>query len=169
MNKMLKSITVFGLLALSSLANAATHTMFCRVSAVVDGDVFQCKTARNEPYIIRLANIDAPDMSQTTYAQYPKAHLEQMILGKAVEVKSLYPFDITKRNLSEVYRGGVNIGKEQIKNGFAFAYREIMTDSSYLKLEEQAKRENLGVWAHNIEYPAYYRNRLAAARQNQQR
>jgi micrococcal nuclease len=85
------------------------------VDEVVDGDTILIETGE----YVRLIGINAPERREDLYEE-SKKHLESLILGKAVTLKS----DVTDKDsygrlLRFVYFNGTNINKEMIKTGYA--------------------------------------------------
>lgn len=138
---------------LSSTAIAQT----CTVVGVADGDTLTCLTRAKQQIKVRLNQIDAPEKRQP-YGTAAGKKLSDLVFGKTVDLRSSGT-DKYNRTLAEVYLGNTNINKEMVKAGYAWAYRQYMTDSQYLTLENQARAARLGLWADpNPIYPSDYRH-----------
>lgn len=62
------------------------------------------------------------------------------------------------RNIGEIFLGNTNINKVMVSNGFAWAYKEYVTDPEYNALESNARNNRLGLWIEpNPLYPSIFR------------
>lgn len=118
-----------------------------KVINVADGDTITVLTSNNEPVKVRLQNIDAPEKKQE-YGNQALKFTKNLLHGKIVDLK-ISGQDKYKRKIAEVFIGDVNINKEIVKHGWAWAYRDYLKDKSYIQLEQQAKNAKLGLWAGN--------------------
>jgi endonuclease YncB( thermonuclease family) len=50
------------------------------------------------------------------------------------------------RTVARVTCAGIDANSEQVRAGMAWAYRQYLTDESIAKLEEQARRDKVGLW-----------------------
>jgi len=66
--------------------------------------------------------------------------------------------DIYKRILAECFINGQSISKYLVRSGHAFAYRKY--SSKFIKDEDFAKKNKLGLWALKFEYPWNFRKKL---------
>lgn len=114
---------------------------------VTDGDNI---TMGGESF--RLWGLDAPEWNQTERlpggkimwsGREAKAALEEMVQGKrvTVEIKDL---DHYGRWIARVYVGDLDINRLMVANGYAMAYRSFTR--IYVREEQSAKRERLGMW-----------------------
>ena len=55
------------------------------------------------------------------------------------------------RVIAECFVDGESISKYLVRNGYAFAYREY--SKKFIKDENYAKKNNLGFWQTEFEYP----------------
>jgi hypothetical protein len=51
------------------------------------------------------------------------------------------------RLIGEIWLGDRDINRELIREGFAWAYRDYLTDQTLLEDEAHAKKEGLGLWS----------------------
>ena len=130
----------------------------CRVVGIVDGDTFTCLTADNNRLRVRMNNIDAPEKSQA-YGQKAKQALSSLIFNKSVSLK-IKSKDRYGRSLADVTADGRNINKIMVSGGYAWAYRQYLSDDSYLVLENDARANKRGLWADsNPIEPSQYRHK----------
>ena len=62
-----------------------------------------------------------------------------------------------KRTLAECFVNGESLSKFLVRSGYAFAYRKYST--KFVKDEEFAKANKLGMWAMTFQYPWDFRNK----------
>ncbi len=134
---------------------------------VVDGDTFDIGETR-----IRLHGIDAAEMSQRCRDAKGKEwrcgrsgarRLNELVAGKIVNCEAL-DVDFTGRVVARCKVGKIDLGKELVEEGLAWAF--VRYSSDYLNDEEIAKAKALGIWAGDAEPPWTYRShRWEVARQ----
>ena len=132
------------LLAVAGLP-AAADTLAGRVVGVHDGDTLTLLVAGNQPVKVRLAGIDAPELSQP-YGQQAKQALSALAFRKAARVESPGP-DKYGRTLGVVMVGTVNVNAELVKQGAAWVYRSYPFPPELEGLEAQARAAKRGLWA----------------------
>jgi endonuclease YncB( thermonuclease family) len=128
----------------------------CTVTQVVDGDTFYClpkssiagvKIHKDGSISVRLYGIDAPEKDQP-YEMEAKNSLKDLVEGKTVEL-DVKNIDEYGRAVAFVYVSNLNVNLEQVKRGFAWAYREYL-DTSYASefysAEKEARNKELGLW-----------------------
>lgn len=114
-----------------------------RVVKVSDGDTIRVLQNKKE-FKIRFFGIDAPEKDQA-FGQKSKQKLSDLILGK--EIKVLWnKRDQYRRYLGVVYLGELNINKEMVRYGLAWAYRRYSNDPEMIELEKFAKEKKIGLW-----------------------
>ena len=130
-------------LCVTTSANAAT------VVSVGDGDTVRVSEG-SKRITVRLACIDAPETSQRPWGARSTAFLKQLTpVGSEVTLRE-QTTDRYGRTVAELlnYRGNVN--QLLVQAGQAFAYRRYLRQcdaQEYLQIEEEAKRQGLGVWS----------------------
>lgn len=143
MNKLRSiSLTLFLvglLLPLSALAFPA------KVVGVTDGDTVKVLTVDRKLLKIRLAEIDTPERKQP-WGTRAKQALSDLVFGKSVEVQPV-TVDRYGRTVAHLYLGDLNINKEMVRTGNAWAYRKYLRDKSLLDLEATAKNQKKGFWS----------------------
>lgn len=128
-----------------------------KVVGVSDGDTVTVLVDGNQQRKVRLNNIDAPESKQA-FGQRSKQALSNLVYGKTVKVVSNKQ-DRYGRYLGEIYLPpNINVNRSMVEYGFAWAYREYLSDNSYLVLENKARTNKHGLWIdpHAI-YPQDFR------------
>jgi endonuclease YncB( thermonuclease family) len=124
---------------------------------VVDGDTIVLKGKK-----IRFSGIDTPELKQTCIkgtekffcGQYAKILLIKKIGNKTPECISEGE-DAYKRTLAECFVNGESLSVFLVRSGYAFAYRKY--SDKFIKDEEFAKENKLGMWSMKFEYPWDFR------------
>jgi micrococcal nuclease len=98
----------------------------------------------------------------------PKAlALENKILGKRVRVQ-IMDIDRYRRLVSVLFLGDRDVGREMVRQGYAWAYKEYLHApyaSEYMDAESEARREHLGLWQQmNPQPPWEFRRRMRMGR-----
>ena len=143
MRKCVQIILLF--LLLSSCLNALE--LKGKVIAVTDGDTIKLLTQDKVTHKIRLLDIDAPEKSQP-FGNKSKENLSNYIFGRyvTVEYKNI---DRYQRILGTVYYQGEDINIQQVKDGFAWVYKQYSNKIEYYKAEVEAKATKRGLWMDN--------------------
>jgi endonuclease YncB( thermonuclease family) len=114
------------------------------IVGVHDGDTVTVLTADKTQVKIRLAKIDAPELSQP-YGMQSKKTLSQEVFGKNVKViwdeKDKYG-----RTVGNIYADGIYVNAEMIKSGSAWVYRKYSNDNVLIAFEDQARNDKVGLW-----------------------
>ena len=149
--------------AASESSTAAGQT--CRVVGIKDGDTFTCLADGRRQITVRMAQIDAPEKGQP-FGQKAKSTLSEYIYGQTVRLEES-GFDRYGRTLAEVYdERGRNINMLMVQAGLAWAYKEYMTNTAYQDMQEEATRENRGLWSENgYIYPSDWRHGVRPQRE----
>ena len=136
--------------------------MFCNVSfadnlKIIDGDTIVLNGEK-----IRFSGIDTPELKQTCMKGEQKVFcgmFARMLLIKKIgnetpkcisEGKDAY-----KRTLAECFINGESLSVFLVRSGYAFAYRKY--SKKFIKEEEFAKENKLGMWSMEFEYPWDFR------------
>lgn len=148
----MKKLLIATMLLVSTPALATT----CKIVGISDGDTATCLTSSKNQIKIRFDQIDAPEKKQP-FGTQARQTLANMIFGKQVTLKTKTT-DRYGRTVAEVFVGHTNVNKAMVEQGMAWAYREYMTDTDYLRLEGIAKSAKRGLWSHpNPIYPQDFR------------
>ena len=131
--------------------------MFCGTSfadslRVVDGDTIVLNGEK-----IRISGIDAPELKQMCMNGDEKVFCgktAKMILVKKIGNQTPECIregkDVYKRTLAECFINGVSLSSFLVRSGYAFAYRKY--SDKFIKDEEFAKENKLGMWSMEFEY-----------------
>lgn len=126
-------------------------TLFCfgitvKVKRVIDGDTFVTEEGER----VRLIGINAPE-SNDIFGKESTFHLIGLIEGKTVDLKIDHTSnnkDVYNRLLRYVILDGVDVNKQMILDGYAFAYLKYAFDREYDYKEAQliASNNKMGIW-----------------------
>ena len=137
-------------------AISSAYDISCKVVGVTDGDTINCLTNDKTQIKVRLNQIDAPEKNQA-FGTAAKQALSGYIFGKTVGLKT-NGTDKYGRTIAEVFVGDQNINKAMVADGYAWAYREYMTDNDYGDLETSARSNTKGLWSEpDPIYPSDFR------------
>ncbi len=152
------SLKKFVLCLLSSLF-LFSNNLFASHVTVIDGDTIRLGDVK-----IRFSGIDAPEINQTCVASEGKVACgkisKDILIAKVTNNKiscSDEGKDVYGRILGECFVNGESLSSYLVREGFAFAYRKY--SNKYIKDEEYAKFNNLGMWSMEFEYPWDYRSK----------
>lgn len=146
------------LLILLFLSSKTIAGEIAGVPRITDGDTIKIFNKK-----IRFHGIDAPEKKQTCSKNFKKYYcgkdateaLIKKIEGKFVICKIQENMDKYKRYIGICFLGEVNLNKWMVRNGYATAYRRYSKD--YIKDEDYAKKNKLGLWSGNFIYPEKWR------------
>lgn len=126
----------------------------CQVTLVLSGNYFMCQTRKGNEYLIKMADIEAPEIGQY-YGKESRNYLKSIISGKKISIKVR---DVTSKYVvGELYFQRQNINREMIRQGYAWADRN-NSSSIYLRIERDAHSYGFGLWEDvDAVYPADYR------------
>lgn len=114
------------------------------VARITDGDTLTILVNGHDQIRVRLAEIDAPEKSQS-FGQRSKQSLSDLCFGKDAMLQKI-DTDRYGRTVARVYCAGVDANAEQIRAGMAWAYRKYLHDQSLLALENEARSGKRGLW-----------------------
>ena len=152
--KIFNFITII-LLILSSNAISAEIS---GAANITDGDTIKIFNKR-----IRLHGIDAPEKKQTCIKNSKKYNcgnkasdaLAKKIAGNIVVCKVQDRLERYKRFIGVCFIKEINLNKWMVRNGHAVAYRRY--SKNYIKDEEYAKKNKIGLWSGNFIFPEKWR------------
>ena len=133
------------------------NTSFADNLKIVDGDTIVLNGEK-----IRFSGIDTPELKQMCMNGDEKVFCgktAKMLLIKKIgnetpecisEGKDAY-----KRTLAECFVNGESLSAFLVRSGYAFAYRKY--SDKFIKDEEFAKENKLGMWAMTFQYPWDFR------------
>ena len=139
------------------------------IPKIIDGD-----TVHISKYKIRLEGIDAPEIKQqckkvffkissiigfTFYKDYYCGVASKKKLVEKIDrskIKCIYSSkDKYKRFLATCFKDQINLNKWMVRNGHAIAYKRY--SKRYLKDEDFARKNKLGLWQGRFMYPEKWR------------
>ena len=132
------------LLTLASLP-ALAENLTGRVVGVHDGDTLTLLEPGNRQRKVRLNQIDAPELKQD-FGQAAKQALAGLVFGQEVRIE-VVDTDKYGRTVGTVWIGGTDANLEQVRRGYAWAYRKYLKNPAYLDAEASAKGSRLGLWS----------------------
>ncbi len=119
------------------------------VVSIGDGDTLTVRES-SEKIKVRLACIDAPEMSQSPYGKAARQALKDLLpVGSDVTLRSKAT-DRYERTVAEVIRNGRNINQSLVASGNAFVYWQYIKGcdrQTYSRLESYARLGSIGVWS----------------------
>ena len=126
---------------------------------IIDGDTIHLNGKK-----IRFSGIDTPELKQTCKKDdeivYCGIEAKKLLINKIGnnkvncinEGKDQY-----KRTLAECFVNDLSLSSYLVKEGYAFAYRKY--SKKFVKDEDYARGNNLGMWSMNFEFPWDYRKK----------
>ncbi len=124
---------------------------------IIDGDTIIINREK-----IRFSGIDTPELKQTCqknnkiyYCGIKAKRILIRKIGKNVPKCIKEGIDIYKRTLAECFINGESLSAFLVRSGYAFAYRKY--SKKFIRDEEFAKANNLGMWSMKFQYPWEYR------------
>ena len=136
--------------------------LFCKISyadnlKIVDGDTIILNGEK-----IRFSGIDTPELKQTCMIGDQKVFCgisAKMLLIKKIGNETPKCIregkDIYKRTLAECFVKGESLSVFLVKSGYAFAYKKY--SDKFIKEEEFATENKLGMWSMKFQYPWDFR------------
>tara|TARA_A100001011_G_scaffold139748_1_gene147723 strand:- start:284 stop:796 length:513 start_codon:yes stop_codon:yes gene_type:complete len=139
-------------------SNSDTNLKFIGQVQVTDGD-----TIRKGKIKIRLHGIDAPENKQQcsdlNNELYACGLLSSAFLKKIINKNDVYCRGVNKdrygRLIAICYANEINLNSTMVEEGWAIAYRYYSND--YIKEEENAKKNNRGIWEGSFLEPYIWR------------
>jgi len=124
---------------------------------IIDGDTIVLNGKK-----IRFSGIDTPELKQTclqgnqevSCGMFAKKLLVKKIGNNTPECISEGK-DVYKRTLAECFINGESLSSFLVRSGYAFAYRKY--SKKFIKDEDFAKANKLGMWAMKFQYPWDFR------------
>ena len=126
---------------------------------IIDGDTIHLNGEK-----IRFNGIDTPELKQTCNKnnkiilcgiEAKKLLIEKIGKNKVQCIRE--GKDQYKRTLAECFINDLSLSTYLVRKGYAFAYRKYST--KFVKDEDYAKANNLGMWSMKFEYPWDYRKK----------
>jgi len=146
-------------LLLLAACPAAAAELTGRVTAVDSGDTLKIAVEGDGSVTVRLSDIGAPRGS-AFYTPSSRQFLENLVLDKEVRVETSAPRGAA-RIVGHVYRGPLDVNLELVQVGAAWFCMEYANDTSYVPYENEAIRQQRGLWSRTTTFDA-----LVACRAN---
>lgn len=145
--------------ALTIVMSQVAFSLEGKVVGVHDGDTITVLDAQKTQHKIRLAQIDAPEISQA-WGKNSKKALSDLVYGKIVYVE-VESTDHYGREVGTIFVDDIDVNKKQVATGNAWVYLRYFYDNDLLKLERQARNNRLGLWSSGDATPPweYRRNK----------
>ena len=120
-----------------------------KVTRIIDGDTFETETGDK----VRLVGINAPEI-RDIFGEEAKQHLILLIEGKIVDLEPDHTSndrDRYNRLLRYVILNNIDINKQMVLDGFAFAYLKYHFDKEveYKEAQLNAKQNSAGIWGNS--------------------
>ena len=126
---------------------------------IIDGDTIHLNNEK-----IRFTGIDTPELKQTCKKNseiiYCGIEARQLLIDKIGKDKVICVRegkDRYKRTLAECFVNDLSLSKYLVREGYAFAYRKY--SKKFISDEDFAKKNNMGMWSMNFEYPWDWRKK----------
>ncbi len=148
---MIRPLLIILMITFSSPAHVHADILNGQVVMVTDGDTLTVQDDQGRKHRIRLAGIDAPEMSQP-YGFRSHNNLRSLVAGRFVMVE-YEKRDRYKRIVGKVLVDGLDVCLEQVKAGMAWHYKFYQREQSqqdrrlYTDHENDAQLNLLGLWA----------------------
>lgn len=140
-------VLLLWLAALPALAPAAAGgPLLGQVVHVADGDTLTLNVD-GDRHRIRLHEIDAPEHDQP-WSRESRRALAEKVQDKYVRVDAR-AVDSYGRTVGKVWLGERDIGREMVREGHAWAYRQYLDDPTLLAGEAAARDARRGLWRQN--------------------
>ena len=124
---------------------------------IIDGDTIVLNGEK-----IRFSGIDTPELKQTCVQDNQEVRCGNTAktllikkIGNTIPECISEGKDFYNRILAECFVNGESLSKFLVRSGYAFAYRKYST--KFIKDEEFAKANKLGMWAMEFEFPWDFR------------
>ena len=124
---------------------------------IIDGDTIILNGEK-----IRFSGIDTPELKQTCLKDDQEVNcgmIAKMLLVKKIDNNTPKCIsegqDAYKRTLAECFVNGESLSAFLVRSGYAFAYRKY--SKKFIKDEEFAKENKLGMWSMKFQIPWDFR------------
>jgi endonuclease YncB( thermonuclease family) len=175
MQRLIYILLMLFITSIPALAKEPIRTIEGQVTIVLDGDTIHVKDSLGTKVKVRLYGIDAPETEKVNkktgkitkpgqpYGEEAYQSLNSKVYRKQVKL-DVMAVDQYKRTVGIVYLNGKSINQEMVAEGYAWAYRQYLDRahaSEYIDLEENARRNRLGLWQQSNPQPPWeFRKRL---------
>ncbi|TLD86281.1 thermonuclease family protein [Helicobacter sp. MIT 03-1614] len=148
---------IFTIIDKESIFDTLSKEISGKVIKIYDGDTITL-LHDNKRLKIRLYGIDAPESNQN-YGRESQENLLNLCPLDSQATLKIKDKDKYGRIVAIVLCNDINVNAEQVKNGYAWAYREY--SNAYTHLEIKARVEKKGLWRQkNPVKPSEFRKNL---------
>lgn len=134
-------------------STAFADTLRGPVVGVKDGDTISVLIA-GKAIAVRLSDIDAPELKGQAFAASSKQSLSELVFNQQVEL-DIIGRDTYGRTIARVRRGDLDVNLEQVRRGYAWAYRKYTRDPAILAAESNARLAAMGLWRDSEQTPPW--------------
>lgn len=146
----MKNIWKLAFIACFITASPAIALETATVTSIGDGDTIRVRTSSGATQTIRLACVDAAEMTQAPHGEQSRHRLQQIIpVGSTVSLNQ-QTIDRYNRTVAEVFKDNLNVNLAMVQEGRAIAYRKYLSQCEgdrYLKAEASARSRRLAFWS----------------------
>lgn len=104
---------------------------------------------------IRLQHIDAPERNQF-YSKESWQFLRKLVYKKEVLLKKSNETDRYKRSIGVLFlKDEINVNQLMVEKGMAWHFKRYSTDKTYHNLEQQARKQKVGLWMEEQPIPPW--------------
>lgn len=128
------------------------------VSKVHDGDTLKVKLADGRSVSVRLAQIDAPELSQP-YGKESRDTLRNVCFGRTASV-DVETVDRYGRLVGNVVCNGVDANIHQVSTGMAWVYVAFPHSRHTLEIELASREMRKGLWKDDLPTPPWVYRRV---------
>ncbi len=129
-----------------------SHSVTGTVIHVYDGDSFRLQAA-GQAFDVEMVGIDAPENGQP-YGDHAGDYLAELVENRAVTVEVHGETD-DGEVVGELFLNGVSINRLLLTDGFVWAKRGRWEDSTWVGLEQLARKQKFGLWRYNNLIPPW--------------
>ncbi|PRP68487.1 hypothetical protein BUE93_22050 [Chromobacterium amazonense] len=123
------------------------------VIRVMDGDTVMVKQINGQSKKCRLYGIDAPETSQP-FGPESKNKLSSIVMNRTIQVVETSQ-DRYGRSICKISIDKQDVNLEMVKKGLAWVYRAYTSDPIYIKAEDDARANKIGLWKDNKPVPPW--------------
>jgi micrococcal nuclease len=134
-----------------------------KLTRVIDGDTVEITSKDHKVFIVRLWNIDCPEITQD-FGKEAKQFLEDKVLDLDIDFE-LVSVGKYNRNVGKIFvtksnNTRVDIATALLASGFAHATTQNLRDP-YVMFEARGRRSKIGLWSdENHIIPSDFRNKI---------
>ena len=133
-----------GAVVTSARAKSPVHSATVSIDGVSDGDTFYVRLDGSSVRV-RLAEVDAPEKRQPFGRRSEQAL--RALLGSGPVVLRWSELDKYGRIVAHAEAGGLDVGREMVRGGWAWTYTAYARDPMLPELERTARAQRAGLWA----------------------